>query len=283
MVELGVLTRLPSVALKLKRRTRLWLDYYRALPRYRRNRKIEGIDIDAPPIFVVGCSHSGTSLALAVLGAHSRIYAYPAETLLAYQTSAKARHLLKRFRVLTIAAGKRRWVEKSPLHVRRIPRILDLCPDARILLIVRDGRDVACSIRDRHGSLEEGAKRWVDDNLVAREFWSHPSVCRFKYEDLVRDFRSTVEGILGFLGEDYEEQMERHHEKPILMFADTIERPPSAMQEHHDQYRNWQLNQPLFDGSGRWKQLSDEERAMVEGMQGELLFELGYLSGTCDR
>jgi hypothetical protein len=37
-----------------------------------------------PPVFIVGCGHSGTSFLLAVLGAHSRLCAIPEETRLAY-------------------------------------------------------------------------------------------------------------------------------------------------------------------------------------------------------
>ena len=236
-----------------------------------------------PPIFIVGCGHSGTSILLAVLGAHSRIFAVPTETNLAYDRSNKrplvnkrSRRLLRRFNKHAIRAGKMRWAEKTPSHIHSLPELMKLCPRCRILLIIRDGRDVACSIQDRTGDLPAGIDRWMKENRLGEHFWNHPQVHRLKYEDFIRNFDETMAGVMTFLGEKFEEPMRQHHEKPKLYYAKTLEKPPDAFGDNHVQYRNWQINQPIFDGRGKWKRLSEEEKALIKGRAGEMLIEYGY-------
>jgi hypothetical protein len=214
---------------------------------------------------------------LAILGTHSRIHAIPTETRVAEREVGEFRAAMKRFDLETIAAGKRRWVEKTPRHIHSLKAILDERPDAKILLIVRDGRDVACSIRDRGGSLESGIARWIEDNEAAREYWSHPNVHLFKYEDLVGDFEGTMRRIMDFLGEEFEPALRNFHEKPKKYYADKIEKPDTAAGQNHNQYRNWQINQPLFDGRGRWQKLSSDEQAQLQGLGASMLAEFGYM------
>ena len=236
-----------------------------------------------PPIFVVGCGHSGTSILLAVLGAHSRIYAVPTETGLAYDTTNKrpvinkrSRRLLRRFNKHAIRAGKMRWAEKTPSHIHSLPELMKLCPGCRILLIIRDGRDVACSIQDRTGNLQKGIQRWVKENRLGEQYWQHPQVHRLKYEDFIQNFDATMSGVMQFLGEDFEERMRQHHEKPKLYYATTLEKPPDAFGDNHVQYRNWQINQPIFDGRGKWQRLSPDEKSLIKNEAGSMLIEYGY-------
>ena len=234
-------------------------------------------DIDSPPIFIVGCGHSGTSLLLAILDSHSRIHAIPGETKIAIRDNRiKFKWALKRFDGLAIRAGKRRWAEKTPNHIYRIGKILEWCPDAKILLVIRDGRDVAVSLQKRTGSLETGIRRWVEDNLAGKDYWKHANVCIVRYEDLVRDFESSVTDVLDFLNENYEPAMKSYYQVPRTWYSKKIEKPQTAIKKNHRQHRNWQINQPLFDGRGRWKNLSNEELSLVNDIAGEMLAEFGY-------
>ena len=45
--------------------------------------------------------------------------------------------------------GKPRWGEKTPIYVKSMRRIERALPEARFVHVIRDGRDVALSIRDR--------------------------------------------------------------------------------------------------------------------------------------
>lgn len=246
--------------------------------RYWCQSRIRRVSIDAPPTFIVACGHSGTSLLLAILGTHARMFAVPFESNMAASgDKERFEQLAKQFDKSTITAGKFRWIEKTPTHIYCIENILSWCPDARILLIVRDGRDVACSIRDRTGSLEDGIKRWVTDNQAAQPFWHLPNVHVLKYEDIIGNFESTIRSAVEFLDEEYDENLQNYHRIPRKWYSGKIKKPESAFGDNHADYRNWQINQPLFDGRGKWQEkLSSDELAMVEDVAGELLLEFGY-------
>ena len=69
--------------------------------------------------------------------------------------------------------GVERWAEKTPAHLLYIPQIKEIIPEAQIIHIIRDGRNVAASIRQSHvgkfligtdtlrdGALSRTAARW---------------------------------------------------------------------------------------------------------------------------
>jgi len=243
--------------------------------KYRFRRHLADIELDGPPTYIVGCGHSGTSLLLAILGAHSRLYAIPFESYLAFKAPEEQESLLQKFERETLAAGKRRWVEKTPKHVRRIEELFKRTPDARILVMLRDGRDVACSIRARTNDFERGVHRWVRDNRRAEEYRSHPQVHWVRYEDIVVSFDEAIKDTLEVLGEPFESHLRHYHETKKYYYDQKVERPDSP--KDHEQLRNWQINQPVFDGRGRWeKEMSEEERVFFKDKAGEMLLRYDY-------
>lgn len=232
----------------------------------------------APPVFIVGCGHSGTSLMLRLLGAHSQIHGIPRETGIAAGTVSRLRRESRRLDCLTARAGKRRWAEKTPKHILHIEAILEAFPRARIIMMLRDGRDVAYSLYRRTGNLEESIDRWLFNLKVGRSWWGHASVHVVRYESLIVDFEATMRGVFEFIGEEFEEEVKQFHEKPTGTGALRADRPTSVSGENHISYRIWQVNQPLFDGRGKWREFSTQELDLVLGRAGAELAELGYRS-----
>ena len=230
----------------------------------------------AAPVFICGCGHSGTSLALRILGEHSSLYAVPYESRCGESLAPAT--VFRKFDTLAWANGRRRWLEKTPGNVRHLEKLAARFPKGKFLIVIRDGRDVASSLKKRGYTLEAAIDRWVADNRAGEKFWSHPQVMRFAYEELVTQPQATVERILEFLGETLEDGMVNYHERPRALCA-TGAKKNSAEKTgaEHRERRNWQINQPIFDGRGKWKQeLTADEAAFIEQRAGAMLREYGY-------
>lgn len=239
---------------------------------------LQGKRISKPPIFIVGCGHSGTSVLLRILDMHPGIYGVPYESRAFLKSTGKIKIACLTWNKNTIAAGKHRWAEKTPNHIHAINRILEIYPSAKILLIIRDGRDVAVSLRKRTGNFAEGVSRWVNDNRAGETYWNHPQVFRLKYEDLVRNFDEVVAEICAFIEEPFDEAMRNFHQRKMHLFKAKQTSPvENASGEFHNQHRNWQINQQLFDGSGRWQgEMTLEEKNLFKQKAGQMLIEYGY-------
>lgn len=228
------------------------------------------------PVFIVGASHSGTSWLLAILGAHSNLHPIGFETYMATQSSLT--QYVKRFNREAIKANKKRWVEKTPLHVYHMEKLLKNVPNSRILVIIRDGRDVAYSIKQRMGCCKKGIQQWVRANLAALNYEKNDKVHFLTYEDIVQNFKQTISTVLRFLGEEYEESLEDYYKTPKKWYSNTISKPPDRSSQYHTQYRNWQINQPPFDGRGQWKKLSEAEIQHVTTYGYDLLKKFNYIT-----
>lgn len=249
-----------------------WLIKY-----YLINRFIHGLKIKSPPVFITGCEHSGTSLLLAIMGSHSRIHPVPFESKIGYKTLKKFFYRW-RFNIETIAHAKSRWIEKTPRHIYCVDNLLALAPGVKIILLVRDGRDVACSFKERFGDAGKGIDAWVRANLAGRRYRSHPLVMTVKYEELIDRPEQILKNICAFLGEEYEPALLDYYKKPKYFYARTIKKPTTVSGKGHDQYRNWQINQPLFDGRGKWQTLTELEKKLIKESANDLLTELGYIT-----
>lgn len=232
------------------------------------------------PIFVVGCGHSGTSIMLAMLDMHPNIYAVPDETRL-LRKGFFLKNLLKvlRWNKAALAAGKSRWAEKTPTHIRVLPLLFSTFPDAKVILLLRDGRDVAVSMKKRReDGFSWGVRRWLRDNRLGEPFWSHPRVSVIRYEELVTQPDETARKICAFLEEPFCEEMVRPESKKREWYDPNTVQP--VKREDHAAFRNWQINQPLFNGSGKWKkEMTAEERCHFKEFANEKLVEYGYESG----
>lgn len=247
------------------------------LRHYPRNKWRNKIEIVAPPCYIVGSPHSGTSILLAILDAHSNIHGIPYETQI-FMRPLKRYWMPKYFDLLAISNGKKRWIEKTPMHIRHIDDIFSINENSKVILIIRDGRDVATSIQSRSGSITVGIDRWMSDNKIGQIFWEHPNVHVLRYEDIITDFTNTISSVLNFIGESYEENCQNHNQKDRHYYTSSIKKPVDASKKNHRQHRNWQINQPLFDGRGKWKKLSQEDKNIINEHAADMLKEYHYIN-----
>jgi hypothetical protein len=105
-------------------------------------------------------------------------------------------------------AGVQYFGEKTPEHTAHIGRIRRLYPDSKILVLVRDGRDVALSLSKApwmSGGLYVGLLVWLYyQRLVLRAEESGLSNLYFaRYEDIVTNPHQEFRSILEFLDLPY--------------------------------------------------------------------------------
>ena len=199
------------------------------------------------PVFIVGCPRSGTTLMSVILDRHSQLAVTPETAFydeIAPQLSPIDKCDLRRVlgdwprlpelglsldqvvrhcgisaspaRLMSVLLEsyaqdrqKSRCGEKTPQHLRHIPHILRDFPDAQILCLIRDGRDVALSLSAMpwwRGDLRVAADTWLGAVRLAEGFAAaHPTqFFAVRYERLVADPEAVVATVMRFLGLQFE-------------------------------------------------------------------------------
>jgi hypothetical protein len=192
------------------------------------------------PIFIVGCQRSGTTLLRLILDSHPRISCGPETRFLAdlaqvtrrnwgslrnygypqQYWDAKFAELFASFqRDYASARGKSRWADKTPRYALSLDYILRLFPHAQIVHMVRDGRDVVASHRDRWGywSALKAVEKWpryVRAVRAASASLPPERLYELRYEDLVGDPEATLRALLDFLGEEWDPAVMHYDRAP---------------------------------------------------------------------
>jgi hypothetical protein len=169
-------------------------------------------------------------------------------------------------------AGKVRYGDKTPINVLHIDRLSRLFPEARVLHVIRDGRNVALSYLDvpfGPNTMEEAAvywRRFVRKGRRAGESLGSDRYVEVRYEDLVSDTDNVLQAVCPFLELDYQE---------MLRYWQRTEWSEIGL-EHH---RN--LGRPPSPNLRDWRtEMPNRQVHLFEAIAGDLLSELGYeLSG----
>ena len=111
--------------------------------------------------------------------------------------------------------GKPRWGDKTPYYVMHIPKLLEWWPNAQIIHIVRDGRDVALSMFGRRHDFRAyntyyAARQWEQYVEAGREHGRGLSPSQFlelRYEDMIGDQKAALRRICAFLDEPYSDDL----------------------------------------------------------------------------
>lgn len=168
--------------------------------------------------------------------------------------------------------GKQRWGDKTPSFVTELDILWQLFPNCKIVHIIRDGRDVACSLRKLSwGSrnLPRLARNWAWQVTMGRKMGriiGPDHYLEIYYEALVANPEGTLKEVCRFLGEEFDNSLLDYHRKGNKAM-------PSASLDYH---RN-SVSAPDTDKIQMWrKQMSAADQVLFEQEAGKVLEEFGY-------
>ena len=260
------------------------------------------------PVFIGGTGRSGTTLLRVILDSHPNIYSggeikvIPRFILLWGElrgVSVFARSLSgyyidadfidQQFRTIISSlfskvlekSGKKRIAEKTPGNLSLMVHLKQIFKDAKFIHVVRDGRDVACSLIKMDWidvltrkkvwfteNIESAARYWKETILAIREQAEHPLVVpdyfEVRYENLVNGLKNTMEDVLNFLGEPWSDNVLCHeklwHHLPL------------------DESSTQQVKKAVYSSAcGRWRlEMSEKDKEDFKKEANDLLVELEY-------
>jgi len=234
-------------------------------------------------VLVVGCPRSGTTWLEQLLCAHPAMVAFPGgesrlfdglhSVWLAHGATGRTDPAVvidacRRYSDAVLArahecAGPHatHLVEKTPAHALMLDFIGRVQPDAFVIHLQRDGRDVARSLREFElgtPTLADGARGWSDTIAAVRR--DAPRLRFFRgvrYEDLVADPVAGVSALMEWTG---------------LPVDDAVASEIAARAGR----RVSQFNTAGPVGPGKWRSLTDAELREIYAVAGDDLVALGY-------
>ncbi len=193
-------------------------------------------------------------------------------------------------------AGKARWAEKTPQNIRYLEWIAAHFPRARIVHIIRDGRDVVCSMRKHpdwrwvdgawqkvlvERPLEWYARRWLADTSAGMAWRADARYTEIRYEDLVTDPAAVLRAVCDGIEVEPDPAWLASSMVPADLVATATDDGDDAMDTPTSGAGH--TKRPDYEGAlsgasvGRWREdLTAEERREVEQLCGPRLRELGY-------
>jgi len=175
------------------------------------------------------------------------------------------------FQTYAEAIGKQRWGDKTPFYTQDIDIIRSIFSDAKILHLVRDGRDVVLSqksIEWMSRNLPKLVMDWQWKTTIAHKVGAvlKDDFLEIHFEDLVRRPEEVLSAICNFIDEPYEPAMLHYSQRA----ADVV--PAESLKWHRNSIRP-----PDPSQLNKWKtHLSKSERIIFEQLAGETLDLFGY-------
>jgi hypothetical protein len=191
------------------------------------------------------------------------------------------------YRGYAAARGKTRYGDKTPGHTVDIGVLSRVLPEARFIHIIRDGRDVAASLRGLpfapgDGGIAAIAADWRDTIWRARRAATDPAhYTEVRYEDLVTEPESVLHELCDFLELEFAPEMLRAHERArerlSEMSSATVDPGGVVRLQDGTEVVARTLGPPQADRIGRWRHaLSDHDVTRFERFAGGALALEGY-------
>jgi hypothetical protein len=174
------------------------------------------------------------------------------------------------------ANGKLYWGDKTPSFFRMIDELSQIFPAAKFIHVVRDGRDVFLSLRNRdprRNNIALAALEWKYKVLKARDSLSRLHSDRkieVKYEEILAQPEDEIGELCKFVGVPFERGMLDYHASSGNFIG----------RQHSDL-----IFKPIsMSNSGKWKaQLTPEEKQTFVCVASDCLNLLGYETACAAR
>jgi tetratricopeptide (TPR) repeat protein len=174
---------------------------------------------------------------------------------------------------LTIDANKF-LLDKLPLNIIHLGFISRLFPEARILLAVRDPRDVCLSCFSQTFTYNQAMRQFLDINDTAKfyavvmKLWFHYkkvldiNVIETRYEDIIDNLESAARRILEFVGADWNDEVLKYYE--------------SAKNRHVFTPSYQGVTQPVYrDSIAKWRNYEQDLTSVMPVLE-PYIREFGY-------
>jgi hypothetical protein len=177
--------------------------------------------------------------------------------------------------------SKLRPGEKTPQHLKHVPMILNQFPEAKIICVLRDGRDVVRSLMETPWAIPKNPRRlrlfclrWNDaaeQTIYHQRTLASNRFMTVKFEDILRQPRSELERICDFIGEEFEStQLEPAQPSSVIPGWET----------------KWKSKASEILDPGRieaWRKSADQQQIWVmNSMMGTMLERMGYRDTTLE-
>lgn len=247
------------------------------------------------PVYVVGMPRSGTTLIEQIISGHSDIFgagelglvpriaqglsrwerhtgsgrSYPdcVDDLTPGVAQGIANNLLKELREFSPEA--KHIVDKLPHNFENIGLIKFLFPQAKIISVRRDPRDIALSnyftdFQAKHGGmgfaydLETIGEQLADHNLLM-DYWHKlfpGEILELNYEDVVEDLEGSARTMLEYIGVEWQPEVLKFNELERTVRTASV----------------WQVRQPIYKSSKeKWKRYSQYLAPLIKGTNAPIL------------
>jgi thioredoxin-like negative regulator of GroEL len=205
-----------------------------------------------PPLaFLGGHPRSGTTLLEQVLGAHPRVTALdePQAFTEAIEPALRGKmdhssgrlNVLRRTytRALLRASGAtapgKLLLEKNPSLTTQLPILLRVFPELRVVIALRDPRDVVLSCYFQNILLNPTSANFLSFECLAKHYadlmdiwlavreWEELHCLETRYEDTVADVEKQGRRVTGFLGLEWHDEQSRFYEQNRQLYSPTYQ------------------------------------------------------------
>ena len=262
--------------------------------------------MEKAPIFIIGCPRSGTTLIRVILDSHPNICCGPETHLIRNLKPIKDnihenwnrlepygltenianKKLSEIFSIFhenyMKLKNKKRWAEKTPDNIFYIDVINEFFPNCQFINVIRDGRDVVCSYKDRWGRviIYTAIKNWNEAAELTYRFrkqFDDKRYMEIRYEKLIKNPEEETKRMMNFLGEEWFPDLLEHHKKEHDFWFNVETGKNIDFKKEKKPIRH-SPSRPIFSSSiGKWKKnLNILEKLIVNISLNKNLKKLGY-------